>query len=115
MSPHRIYYLRTYRKRSRLTQSDIAFLLGLPEHTSVSHWEKGRRTPHVEVILFYHLLFEIPPDSLFHGHEKLLQVIIQRTKLLRNELKLLSPAPKNAGRISFLDSTLKRLAPSQTL
>lgn len=58
-------YLRAYRKRSSLTQADIAFLMKLPDYSNISRYEKGQREPNVEFLLVYHLLFNTSVESFF--------------------------------------------------
>jgi len=104
------HYLRMYRKRSQLTQSDIAFIMGLPEYTNISHWEKGRRTPNTEMILLYHLLFDVPVETLFNGQKDILsESVVERIESLITNLNQMESSPKIARRIAFLESTLKRL------
>ena len=100
------HYLRMYRKQSRLTQSDLAFLFGFREYSSICHWEKGKRIPTLEIIIFYHLLFDVPADSLFDNQKK---VIANRIGTLIAKLKPQEANPQLQSRIRFLDSSLKRL------
>ena len=51
--------LRLYRKQSHLTQSDIAYIMALADYLNISHWELGNKTPNVDILLMYHLLFDI--------------------------------------------------------
>lgn len=107
---HGMYYLRAFRKRSRLTQSDVAFLLGLPEHTNVCHWESGRRSPSLEVSILYHLLFEIPHEKFFkEGNEAFVKVIAERIPVLLDGLRNGPIDSQVRSRIAFLESTLNRL------
>lgn len=108
---HGMYYLRTFRKRSRLTQYDIAFLLGLPEHTNVCHWESGRRSPSLEVSILYHLLFEIPQAKFFEeGNEPFIEEIVKRIPILLDALRSQPMDSHVQSRIAFLEATLSRLS-----
>ena len=110
-SPHRLFYLYSFRKRSYLTQTDIAFLLGLPDRSIVAKWEGGKHSPNLETIILYHLIFDIPHDTLFHeSKENFAEKIIARIKELTEVLSN-GPADKNLRqRIQYLDSILKRLS-----
>ena len=44
-------YLRTYRKRSNLSQDEVAFLLGCRGGTKVSRYERHARKPNLEQFL----------------------------------------------------------------
>ncbi len=43
-------YLRTYRKRSGLTQSEVARLLGLESGQLISRYERLDRSPNLETV-----------------------------------------------------------------
>src|SRR5690349_16266076 len=102
--------LRMYRKRSQLTQTDIAFIMKLSDYANISRWEQGYRQPNIEMLLIYHLLFDIPIESLFERQKHELRDFIgKRIGLLLGELKNLSSDAKAASRIAFLDSALTRL------
>jgi transcriptional regulator with XRE-family HTH domain len=103
-------YLRAFRKRTDLKQSDISFLLNQPDYSSISRCEKGHRNPSIEILLLYHLLFNVPIDSLFERQkDDLNEDLIVRIDLLIKELQQLEPSRKVNGRIAFLASTLTRL------
>src|SRR5881227_3237850 len=46
-------YIRTYRKRSCLTQDEVAFLLGSKSGASVSRHERFKQTPDLQTLLAY--------------------------------------------------------------
>jgi len=60
-------YVRTYRKRAGLTQSEVAFLLGCRWRTKVSDYEYFKRRPSLETLFAYQLIFRTPGDELFPG------------------------------------------------
>ncbi len=104
-------YLRVYRKRSELIQDDIAFILDLPDYSNISRYEKGQRTPTLELLLTYHHLFDVPIESFFEQESdivklKLIQRIIQLVPELKKEQQI---TLKNTQRIRFLEGTIKRL------
>jgi transcriptional regulator with XRE-family HTH domain len=101
--------LRQHRKRSPLTQNDIAFMQ-LSDYANVCRWEKGLRQPSIEAIIIYHLLFGFPIETLFQEQKhELGKNTAERIKSLIAELKLEKSTPKVNGRITFLESALKRL------
>jgi transcriptional regulator with XRE-family HTH domain len=102
--------MRSYRKRSRLTQADIGFLLQLPESSSISRWELGQRQAPPDISLAYHLLFEMPIDSLFEQNAGSVSDVLKgRIKLLIEQLEQQETSQKVRGRIAFLEATLARL------
>lgn len=104
-------YLRTYRKRAQLTQADLASLMDLSDYSNVSRWEAGLRRPNIEMLLVYHLLFQIPVEELFERQKlELLSPICKRIEMRIQELKAIVPSDDRlAERIAFLEAALKRL------
>ena len=103
-------FLRLHRKRSPLTQADIAYLMKLPDYSNISRSEKGQRTPSVELMLVYHHLFDTTLESFFEPQsESLLESLLEQIALLTNDLKKANDLPKNASRIKFLEQIFIRL------
>ena len=103
-------YLRVYRKRSPLTQGDIGFLMNLPDYSNISRYEKGQRTPTIEILLVYHLLFN---TNIEHFFEQDLGVVLpnllERSEKLIFDLKKGSSTLNNTSRIKFLELVISRL------
>lgn len=103
-------FLRLHRKRSRLTQSDIAFILDLADYSNISRWEQGVHKPSIEVLLVYHLLFDIPIESLFERQRK--EVAVKTQGKIQERISRLNDTPpdnKVKERIGFLQNVLGRL------
>jgi len=60
-------YLRTERRHARLSQEEIAFLLGSRDGAQVSRYERGRRLPSLETAFAYEAILAIPVRELFLG------------------------------------------------
>ena len=58
-------YIRSYRKKARLSQEDVVFLLGGTSGTSVSRHERGRRAPTVQTALAYEIILGQPVGELY--------------------------------------------------
>src|SRR5207244_12576941 len=68
MATHKLEnYLRTYRKRSGLTQREVAFLVGCRNGAQVSRYEKRRRLPPLRTALACEAAFAVPVSELFAG------------------------------------------------
>jgi transcriptional regulator with XRE-family HTH domain len=68
VAPHRLpHYLRTHRRRSGFSQTEIAALLGTASSTKVSRYETFTRMPAVETIWAYEVVFNQPASELFAG------------------------------------------------
>jgi transcriptional regulator with XRE-family HTH domain len=103
-------YLSKFRKQTDITQSDISFLLNLPDIFTVCRFEQGERKPPLEMILLYHLLFDAPVQSLFEiQKDNLNEDLIVRIRQLINELKQHAPSQRTRNRIAFLMETLTKL------
>ena len=102
--------LRLHRKQSQLIQSDLGHIMGLADYSNISHWELGHKKPSPEVLIIYHLLFNISIESLYGRLKKeLKQTIAERINQLIGQLKSVPSDAKIASRISFLESALNRL------
>jgi transcriptional regulator with XRE-family HTH domain len=103
--------LRLYRKQSKLTQSDIAYIMALADYSNISHWELGHKMPNVDILLMYHLLFDIPTESFFERQkQELKEKIRERIKQLIEQLKSGISDAKVAMRVAFLESAFTRLS-----
>ena len=72
-------YLRTYRKRYGLTQSEVARLLGLGSGQAISRYERLDRNPSLETVLACQVLFDALPHELYPGlYEKVEKLTKQR-------------------------------------
>jgi transcriptional regulator with XRE-family HTH domain len=89
MSTHKLEnYLRAYRKRSGLTQRDVAFLLGCQSGTQVSRYEKRHRVPPLETALACEAVFGVPMSELFAGiRDRAARRIGKRFLELRSKLQ----------------------------
>src|SRR3989442_15204812 len=86
-------YLRTYRKRSGLSQKEMAFLLGCREESKVSRYERRVRLPNLQTALAYRVIFGVPVHDLFAGiFEKVEKVTVKRAQLLAQKLDKCAPS-----------------------
>ena len=81
-------YLRSYRKRSGLSQREIAFLLGTRLGAKVSRYEYGRRTPDLDTVLALETIYRAPASALFAGrHQRIAGSVRRRAARLELRLK----------------------------
>src|SRR5437870_9602844 len=91
-------YLRTYRKRSGLTQRDVAFLVGCRNGAQVSRYEKRRRLPPLRTALAFEAAFGVPVSELFAGLREVAgKAVAERLGALRSKLDT-SPAQGREAR-----------------
>ena len=85
-------YLRTYRKRSGLSQDEVAFLLGCQKGTKVFRYERFVRKPSLESLFAYEVVFGTPARELFaDAYQKVEKRISNRAQLLTRKLNRATP------------------------
>lgn len=98
-------YLRTYRKRSGLSQDEVAFLLGCQSGTKVSRYERSARRPNLETLFAYEMVFDAPPRELFAGvYEKVEKKIKNRAQLLTRKLSRATPDKMATRKLQILEA-----------
>lgn len=103
-------YLRVFRKKTDITQSDIGFLLNQPDNIKICRYEQGERRPPMDMVLLYHLLFDVPVHSLFEiQRDNINEDLIVRIETLIKELKQREQSQRVKSRIAFLTGALTRL------
>ncbi len=79
-------YLRTYRKRTGLTQSEVAYIVGV-NRSDLWQYEMSRREPSLRVLLALQILYRIPIRKLFVGlFLQCRQATLRRLRHLRTRL-----------------------------
>lgn len=100
-------YIRTYRKRAFLTQSEVAFLLGAKSSAGVSRHERFKQIPDLETLLAYEVLFRAPVRNLFKGtHAQVEGKLRKRVRLLIQKLTDAYPEHRNKRKIQVLTQYL---------
>jgi transcriptional regulator with XRE-family HTH domain len=81
-------YLRTHRKRSGLSQHEVARVLGIENGGLVCRYELGHHLPPLLVALGLEALFQVPISQLFRGlGETVTQTVEDRLLSLGTELQ----------------------------
>jgi len=79
-------YLRTYRKRSGLSQKEVAFLLGFHSDSNVSRYEAPNHRPNLEALFAFEIIYDTPARELFAGvYDETKKKIQQRLRLLSEQ------------------------------
>lgn len=111
--PHN--YLRSYRKRSGLTQREAAFLMGRGDRALLARLELRQRTPPFETALASESVFGLPVSELYAGAKAAATAkAVSRMELLRERL---SRPPRNkreerlnAHKLQWLETRLASLS-----
>ena len=103
-------YLKTYRKRSHLTQADLAFLfVGVRSETKVNRYENLRRRPDFRTSLGYNIIFGVSFRELFAGECQEIEAGIRKhARLLAEKLRDKPASPEVKAKILFLETFLNR-------
>jgi transcriptional regulator with XRE-family HTH domain len=94
MASHRLHnYLRTFRKRTALSQREMAFLLGTQSGTKISRHECFARQPSLRTVFAYEVVFKSHARELFAGvYDTTRRITLKRVESLH---KKLDTQPKN--------------------
>ncbi len=109
-------YLRTYRKRTGLSQDEVAFLLGCQSGAKVSRYERFGRKPSLETALAYEVVFGVPGRDLFAGiFQKVEEKTKKRAQSLAQRLKVARPDRITLEKIRILEAIVSgpRIEPSR--
>lgn len=109
MKPEPRSYLRAYRLRWGLTQSELAFLLGFRSGSVVSRVERDNRSAPLPVAIAYQVLFGKPQLELFPGlYSNIEAAVLHRVHELHERLQG-DPSRKARSKINFLEAVIARL------
>jgi transcriptional regulator with XRE-family HTH domain len=89
MATHKLAnYIRAYRRKSGLSQREVAYLLGCETGAQVSRYERRRRMPPVQTALACQAVFGTPVADLFAGtYESAAKEVRRRAQKLGLELQ----------------------------
>ena len=71
-------YLRTYRKRTGLSQDEVAFLLGWNSPAHLSRYEHFSRVPALRTALALAVIFQTSARELFAGEYQKVEIAVRR-------------------------------------
>jgi transcriptional regulator with XRE-family HTH domain len=99
MNPNLECYLKSYRRRWGLTQTELAALLGFQTGAVVSRLERALRHPSLETAYAFEIILGTPPSELFPGlHVRVKREVIARSRTLYDELQ---GDPSNAAQLKL--------------
>ena len=118
VTPRLENYLRTYRRKSGLTQQEVGFLLGRETGAQVSRYEKRHRLPPLETALAYEEIFGVPVSELFAGIRQSVGRNVARQRVaLRAGLQTKTPknndARMTAHKLRWLDDRERLVVANQ--
>jgi transcriptional regulator with XRE-family HTH domain len=103
-------HLRGFRKRSGLTQADVARLMGRLSPSPVSRMENGEQAPDFRTALLLEVIFGATASQLFRGHFMMLaKKVRERAQLFDDGLKLQTETADIRRRRSELKAIIARI------
>jgi len=100
-------YLRTHRRRTCLSQDEVAFLLGSMCGTIVSRHEQGARLPMLETVLAYAFIFQTDVPGLYEGvFQEIQKKVRTRAKGLCRSLERRPKGSRRDHKIAHLKTLL---------
>lgn len=101
------HYLLTHRKRTGLSQDELAFLLGSKSGTKVSRHESGRREPTLKTALAYAAIYRVPVEELFPGLAQAAEMkVVGRKQALLTQLRVHGDHPVAVQKRTWLRRTM---------
>ena len=102
-------YLRTFRRRSGLTQAEVAFLLGAESGAKVSRYERLSRRPSFRTALGLQAVFGVSAEDLLPIiTADVERKIMARAHLLSRRLERHSDSARTKRKLRFLTSVSAR-------
>jgi transcriptional regulator with XRE-family HTH domain len=100
-------YLRAHRKRSGLSQDEVAFLLGSRSGTKVSRYESFARTPGLRTALALAVIFRASAREIFAGlFEEEAQRAASQARLLSARLSEDNASRKTTRKLITLKASI---------
>lgn len=105
-------YLRAFRKRSGLSQEELALLFGVESGNVIWNYEHGRRLPSLANLLAYEFVFQTAGRELFAGlYEQSGTRIIRRARKLITKLSAAPQTDATKRKLRFLQILVDPEAP----
>ncbi len=92
-----------YRRRWRLQQSDLAFLVDLAVPSAISRYEKTGRTPPTELLIAFEVVFGCCGHELFPAlYDEIADQVMRRAKQMFEDIEGLDDEATEAKRALLL-------------
>lgn len=100
-------YIASHRKRTGLSQVEVAWILQAGDGTEVSRFEANRRLPSLQVALGFEVLFGVPVAVLFAGARVRIARQIERRIALHHRRMLVRCAGTKGRKIPTYEAKLQ--------
>lgn len=100
-------YLKMYRKRSGLSQDELALLLGCTSGSKISRYERSCRVPSLDTVIALEVVFGEPARELFGGrYERVRRDVRRRAQRLSRRVDARDVTPVNKRKLDFLTEVI---------
>jgi transcriptional regulator with XRE-family HTH domain len=100
-------YLRTYRRRSGFSQTEVAFLLGCRSGSKVSRYEHFARQPDFLTVCACAVIFHASGRDMFSGtFQQVERETRERAQLLLRKLEQAKPSALTSQKLKALQAIL---------
>ncbi len=100
-------YLKMHRKRSGLSQDEMALLVGASHGSKVSRYEMSRVSPPLDILIAYEYVFGGSAERLFSGtHDRVASRVRRRAASMTRKLRRAAPNPIRQRKLNFLSVLL---------
>jgi DNA-binding XRE family transcriptional regulator len=100
---YRYLKLKPSRRRSGLTQEELAYLVGGKKSSTISRYEGGERKPDLATALAFKFVFARNISDLFPGvHEEVFAQVKERAKRLAEEIERQGDSTKTKYKLAKL-------------
>ena len=101
-------YLRTFRKRTGLSQREVAYLLGCHDGSKISRYERFQRQPNLETALALRIIFNTPVREMFAGlGEQVEKKTLRRIGVLGRRLHTKTPDSMTEQKLEALATAVR--------
>ncbi len=101
-------YIHTHRKRSHLTQEEVAFLVGVKSGAVVCRHERFQQTPNLHTLIAYEILFRTPVRRLYGGvNQKVQRKLMARVRQLIKKLSQVRGGRLTGHKLQVLNAILQ--------
>ena len=100
-------YLRMYRRRTGLSEREVAYLLGCHHSSKESRYEHGVRCPNLQTVFAYETVYGAPPENLFSGiYHEVRKATMRRARALMAKISRDNSNPLNKHKLEALESVV---------
>jgi transcriptional regulator with XRE-family HTH domain len=101
-------HLHVHRRQRRISQQELAYLLGKKNASSISRFELGKRDPSLAATFACQILFDVSPSDLFPKlFTEVEDAVLRRAFVLHERLKR-HPSTTTQTKLKLLNGVLTR-------